>query len=306
MPLRALTSRDVDPAEIAFTDVPAPVYQHYSDVQRNGGSNDGVSPVFLGYKLEESWQDRLLYLSRIVNDVTINLVVKTEFYGSTGSIPRFGDMPEQLRDDSVSGLRFSEEEAREMADDSRRVVLSQLGFLSWLLSVLPNWESLVEDSDGNFVHSLQLEERGRRGIVFDLRRDRHEFNVRHLLDNEVPFHYCWTEAESQDACYFRWSPDYTTAHDVVAYGFPNGPIDMTHIPSYDDWRENLQRFDVFLQDIRFGQVGRTLNRFMPQWSYYIVDFHHYGARIITDAYTRRAYSERFRGMIKESSCTFYR
>ncbi|KAF8171717.1 hypothetical protein K438DRAFT_189942 [Mycena galopus ATCC 62051] len=149
MPLRALVDRDLDPADSAFTDLPVPLVEHYSDAQRVGGSDDGEDPLFLGYLLNDGWRERLLYLSRILNDVTMNLVVRTEFYGSTGNSARFGDLPEQLREEDISGLRSSGEEDQEIANDGRRIVLSQLGFLSWLISAFPGWEVSAEDSRNN-------------------------------------------------------------------------------------------------------------------------------------------------------------
>ncbi|KAF8208332.1 hypothetical protein K438DRAFT_1755026 [Mycena galopus ATCC 62051] len=298
MPVTALEERDVDPVDIAFTDSPAPLQEHYSDVLRSGGSDDGEDPVFLGYFVEPAWRNRLLYISRILNNVTMNLVVKTEFYGSSGEIARLGDLPEQLNKEAVSGLRSFEVEAREMADDGRRVVLSQLGFLSWLISAFPGWEVSADDSDSSFIDSLRLGERKKRGFVFDLSRDRHEFNIHHLIDHRIPFHYAWTEAENGDSRYFRLSPDFTTAHEIVVFGYPQSPIDMTHLPLFDDWLEPLRRFDIFLQDVNFGRVGRNLNRFNPGWVLHTCQ--------ITDAYTRHAYSERFKGMIKDGGCIFYR
>ncbi|KAF8145903.1 hypothetical protein K438DRAFT_1991367 [Mycena galopus ATCC 62051] len=179
-------------------------------------------PVFLGYILEDAWREPILYISRILNDVTMNLVVKTEFYGSTGGIVRFCDLPELLKEDALSGLRISDEEAQEMANDGRRVVLSQVGFLTWLISAFPSWDTVAIDSDRDFAESLRLEEHEKRGYVFDLRRDRHEFNVRHLINHQIPFHYAWITAESEDARYFCFSWEYTVSHEIVAFSELSG------------------------------------------------------------------------------------
>lgn len=130
-PISKVVDGTEDPASMAFSVNPVPLQEHYYDVQRSGGSDDSDSPVFSGYFIEEGWQNNLLYVSRRLHDITMMLVLKNEYYGPNSWTTHLGDLPDQLDPDAISGLRYEEREAQEMANDGQRVVLSQMGFISW-------------------------------------------------------------------------------------------------------------------------------------------------------------------------------
>ncbi|KAJ7799846.1 hypothetical protein B0H13DRAFT_2390743 [Mycena leptocephala] len=299
-----------DLSTIAFNANPVPLQEHYYDVQRAGGSDDSGSPVFAGYYLEERWQNNILFVSRRLHDIVDNLVMKSEYYGHNSWTTQFGDLPGQVQDQDVSGLRYRDYEVQEMASDARRVVLSQMGFVAWYTSACEDWEKNLDDDDLDFIQALKLEERPKRGIVFDLPRDYHEITISHLLKYRVPFHYCWTQAANTSGRFLRYSPDFVREYASLAVAQPEGLLDLTELPSYLNWQEDLARYDVYFQDRFSGRMGSLIREFKPDWEYLIVDFSHYGARPVDNLQAKRAYSERFRATVQRgvtgTICTFFR
>ncbi|KAJ7880500.1 hypothetical protein B0H13DRAFT_1630340 [Mycena leptocephala] len=197
-----------------------------------------------------------------------------------------------------------------MANDARRIILSQLGFISWYSSVCPRWKEDLDGLELEFIEAFKLEDRSKRGYTFALWRDYHELNIPHLMDHSIPFHYCWTNEESSTGRFVRLNPGFLSEFEVFAATQPVGPIDLSQLPHYLDWERDLKRYDVYFQDQFAGRVGGTIRGFRPEWEYLIVDFSHYGARPVESRLARRAYSERFKGMVKHSpkgtTCTFFR
>jgi hypothetical protein len=223
--------------------------------------------------------------------------MKSEYYGHNSWTTQFGDLPGQVQDQDVSGLRYHDYEAQEMASDARRVVLSQMGFVVWYTSACEDWEKNLDDDDLDFIQALKLEERPKRGIVFDLPRDYHEITISHLLKYRVPFHYCWTQAANTSGQFLRYSPDFVREYASLAVAQPEGLLDLTELPSYLNWQEDLARYNVYFQDRFSGRMGSLIREFKPDWEYLIVDFSHYGARPVDNLQAKRAYSERFRATV---------
>jgi hypothetical protein len=298
------------PSAIAFNTSPAPLREHYYDVQRSGGSDYGESPVFSGYYIEEEWQNNLLYVSRHLHDITMTLVLKSEYYGPNSWTTQLGDLPDQVEPEAISGLRYEEREAQEMANDGRRVVLSQMGFLSWYSSVHPNWKNDLEQEDVDCILKLRLDSRPKRRYIFDLSRDYHEINIPHMLNNRVPFHWCWTNAEGSSRHFVRYGPDFLSEYTILSLDYPEGPVDLRRLPQYLRWEPDLERYDVWFQDRYTGLMGGLVREFKPEWEYAIVDFSHYGAQTVDGRLARRAYAERFKAMVRRtvtgSICTFFR
>ncbi|KAJ7071762.1 hypothetical protein B0H15DRAFT_740334, partial [Mycena belliarum] len=194
----------------------------------------------------------------------------------------------------------------------KHAILGALGFLAWYLSVA-ELGTILEASDEAFLRSLRLLDRPKAGVIYDLPRDYHEANFFHLAWNEVPVHYRWTANEEADGRFRRLSPaywsEYVALKDATA---DEDAIQLEEFPSYDLWKDDLERYDWFFQDLRAGKRGKELSShfFRPNWEYRIVDFRLWGARTITNWETIRAYSERFRGTVASTPygtvCTFFR
>ncbi|KAJ7873403.1 hypothetical protein B0H13DRAFT_2349100 [Mycena leptocephala] len=309
-PVSRVLEESLDPSLVAFGATPVPLTEHYYDVQRSGGSDDGESPVFAGYFLNEEWQSSLLYVSRRLYDVSMSLVMKNEYYGPNSWTTQLGDLPEQLEQEDISGLRYEEQEAQEMANDGQRRVLSQMGFISWYISAWSEWKNDLSEDEIECILELRLDARPKRGFVFDLTRDYHEINIPHLLEHRIPFHWCWTESESSNGRFARYGPGFLKEYTDLTIEYPNGPVELTRLPHYSEWEADLERYDVWFQDRYAGRLGGVVKEFGPEWEYSIVDFSHYGARPVDGPFARRAYAERFKGMVKKTAtgttCTFFR
>ncbi|KAJ7832702.1 hypothetical protein B0H13DRAFT_1914904 [Mycena leptocephala] len=201
-PVSRNTEVEDETTALVFEANPVSLREHYYDVQRSGGSDDGDSPAFAG---------------------------------------QLGDLPEQLKENDLSGLHYHDYEARKVANDARRVVL---------------------------------------------------------------------DAESYTGRFVRLNPGFLSEYTVLAATQPIGPLDLRSLPHYLDWERDLSRYDIYFQDLFAGRRGGTLRDFRPDWEYLILDFSHYGARPVESRLARRAYTERFKGMVKHSpkgtTCTFFR
>jgi hypothetical protein len=87
---------------LIFEANPVALREHYYDVQRSGGSDDGDSPGFAGYFLDEAWQTHILFISRRLNDIIMDLMIKNEQYSHLPWTSQLGDLPEQLKEDKIN------------------------------------------------------------------------------------------------------------------------------------------------------------------------------------------------------------
>ncbi|KAJ6567728.1 hypothetical protein DFH09DRAFT_1469154 [Mycena vulgaris] len=292
-PTCGLVAEDNDPAAFVFNANPVTLTEQYDDVQRSGRSDDGDSPNLVGFVLPDFWSTNALYLSRRLYDISMTLVLKTDWYGPNEDTTRLGDMPAQLDEEELARIHYYSKDAHESANEARRILLSQMGFVNW------------------FSSELYLGDRPKRGYVFNLSRDYHEMNPRHLLSNDVPFHYSWTDAEADTGRFLRYSPGFFEEYEHLINATLEGlTLDLRLLPSYATMRKDLERYDVFFQDAGVGRVGEIVMEMVPDLKHYVVDFLHYGARPIANWLVRRAYSERFHGRIQyggnHAVCTWYR
>jgi hypothetical protein len=101
------------------------------------------------------------------------------------------------------------------------------------------------------------------GAKFNHTHDQHEINFPHWANNGVPFHYLWTEEESKNRCFLRFSPGY---YEEVARlrklpGFEDRTV--KDLPSYPAWRNDLESSDWIGQNLRAGKIGIVEDRFRP-------------------------------------------
>ncbi|KAJ6493582.1 hypothetical protein C8R47DRAFT_975243 [Mycena vitilis] len=192
-------------------------------------------------------------------------------------------------------IQVSEEEAQSTAKEGRRTILTQLAFLSWFLSVLPSGLDGLDSDDKKLVASFRLSERAKRGTLFKLARDYHEVNFPHFLQHGVGCHYIWADEEKASGRFVRYSPEFWEEYQslrTVTGG--SGPLDLTALPSYERWKDDIGRYDVFFQDRLAGRPGEIITNFLPGYDYRIIDFLYFGARVLENWNVLRAYSELFR------------
>ncbi|KAJ7094087.1 hypothetical protein C8R44DRAFT_890455 [Mycena epipterygia] len=236
--------------------------------------------------------------------------MKSPFNGPNAWNTQTGDLPDVVDEDVLSRIQYQMKDAQKLAANARRTILSQLGFLSWFQTIKPGWREDLEVEDLTFIKKLRLDERPKRGFLFDLSRDYHEINFRHLIAYDVPAHYAWTAKEEGNGRFVRYSPKFLEEYMELKAESDGGPIDLKLLPSFPEWEVDIGRYDVFFQDRQMGRVGERLTRFHPEDDYGIVDFAYYGFRPIENWYARRAYTERFKGMRRPGAthfvCTLFR
>jgi hypothetical protein len=99
---------------------------------------------------------------------------------------------------------FSNDEAQDAAHTAKHGLLSLLGFMTWMLSVVQLKDSKL--SAGDQLYLQQLRFCPRTGAVFNLTRDQHEINFPHWANNGVAFHYVWMSKEVKNKCFLCFSP----------------------------------------------------------------------------------------------------
>jgi hypothetical protein len=137
----------------------------------------------------------------------------------------------------------SEEEAQEAACTAKRGLLSLLGFLSWMLSVVQLKDTKLSAGDQQYLQQLCLDERPRTGAVFDLTRDQHEINFPHWANNRVAFHYVWTELEAKNKRFLRFSPEYSEEVARLRENAKGDDVSVEDLPSYPLWKDDLEGSD---------------------------------------------------------------
>ncbi|KAJ6463804.1 hypothetical protein C8R47DRAFT_992408 [Mycena vitilis] len=217
-------------------------------------------------------------------------------------------MPEEVDTDPVRLLHPTELRARQAIANIKRETLSLLGFISWFQTVQHSGSLNAEDEE--YVRSLRLDERPKAGVIYNLRRDFHEANFEHLLKFNVPIHVVWKEVMRNDWRFLRLRPEVWNEYVTTKEANPGVVITLQDLPSYEAWKDDWARSDWFFQNCSAGKRGEVVTVFKPGWMYQIIDFHHYGARMLTNWHEIRACAERFHAAVSYSplgtTCTFFR
>jgi hypothetical protein len=241
----------------------------------------------------------------------MTLVMRSDFYGPHAWNTGIGDMPAQVDVDLLTMLMTTESEAQKVAQDARRSILAQMAFLGWFCPIQAGWERDLSENEAEFVRSLRLDSRPKRGFLFKLTRDYQEANFYHLLMHDVPVHYVYSNEEKSSGRFVRYSPEFWEEYmELRREVGGNGAMDLSALPSYELWKTDLERYDMFFQDKHVGRPGGILRNPRADFEYYIVDFLYYGARPVENWHILRAYSERFKaklgGIARGTSCIFFR
>jgi hypothetical protein len=183
----------------------------------------------------------------------------------------------------ISGLFVSERDAQLAATKARRTLLSMIGFLSWFTSLLQLRETKLSTGDQMYLQQLRLEERPKVGAVFDLIRNIHEINFVHWANNNIGFHYIWTEKEAKNSRLLRFSPKYYEEVSRLRDAAKGGEGAVEDLPSYGEWHNALRDSDWWGQNLRAGKMGTVQEgQFQLTMKYQIVDRHLYGVRSLVN------------------------
>ncbi|KAJ7315703.1 hypothetical protein DFH08DRAFT_820274 [Mycena albidolilacea] len=276
----------LDLLEICFRRGAIPTEDVFYD---NYDSDHQISPVerVAGCHLDPAWVQEASYLGDRLSAISRFLAESCEFYNRGPGTNCIGDVPDSL-DVSVIEVVFSnEEEAQEAANKAKHGLLSLLGFLSWMLSLVQLKDTKLSAGGRQYLLQLRLEDRAKTGAVFNLTRDQHEINFPHWANNGVPFHYVWTEEEAKNKCFLCFSPEYYEEVARLKEAVRGDGLSVEDLPSYHKWKSDLEGSDW---------IGQNL--------------HLYGARPLVNWTTIRVYAERFKALIREGEretvCTFFR
>ncbi|KAJ7315395.1 hypothetical protein DFH08DRAFT_1040110 [Mycena albidolilacea] len=304
------TEAPLDLLEICFRRGYVPTVDEFYDAY---DSDHQISPVerVAGCRLDSGWVQEAIYLGDRLHAISSTLAETSEFYCRGPPANRVGDVPDPIDTRAIEIVFSNDAEAQEAASKVKRGLLSLLGFLSWMLSVVQLKETKLSAVDQRYLQQLRLDERAKVGAVFNLTRDQHEMNFPHWANNGVGFHYAWTEAEAKNQRFLRFSPEYYEEVSRLREASKGrDDYELENLPSYPRWKDALEGSDWIGQNLRAGKMGVVESRFAPTMKYGIVDRHLYGARPLVNWATIRVYAERFKALIREGEretvCTFFR
>ncbi|KAJ7147067.1 hypothetical protein C8R43DRAFT_1129853 [Mycena crocata] len=311
IPTKATVPLEDDALGFIFDPEPVDTMSIYTDVYTNNDDEPQPENVLVGYKISEVWTDLACVMARRLHAICYSLAVSTDFYGRDSWNGIMGDMPEAMDETKLERIHWNDEEAQQAVGNAKRSIMSLVGFLSWFQTVKQITASDLDASDRAFVGSLRLKERPKTGFLFNLGKDMHEINLPHLANHDVPFHFAWTDSEKASPRFRRLGPEYWNELAQAREWSGGREVDVSELVSYERWKEDLERFDIYFQDGRAGKRGEVIEGFLPTWIYRIVDFRLYGARTLTNRNVIRAYSERFRATVHSTPggdviCTFFR
>ncbi|KAJ7693476.1 hypothetical protein B0H16DRAFT_1751490 [Mycena metata] len=284
------------------------IVEDYADVY---DSDHQIEPrrAFAGYFLDQNWRNEAKLLARCLHRLSTALATSTDAYHYNPLTYEYSPIPDKLDEPRLDAVHFRQEEAQDTANCAKRTILSMVGFLSWFQTVKDLRVSGLPEEDIEFLHSLRLDERPKTGVIYRLYRDHPHANFPHLIKHGVPIHYPWTNEEKEHWRYLKWSPEFYEQVAELKEKAMGAPLDLSQLPSYDLWKDDLGRTDVFFQNLSAGRRGEVLTTFKPDWTYQIVDFHLHGARPLKHWNVIRAYSERFKGAVLwtpgGTTCTFF-
>ncbi|KAF8142178.1 hypothetical protein K438DRAFT_1785037 [Mycena galopus ATCC 62051] len=175
---------------------------------------------------------------------------------------------------SLFGVHQGEDETGKVVIASRHLMLSLLGFLSWLQSVVDLGE-ILKPIETRWIKSLALGQRGKTGVLYYMKRDYHEANVPHLLAHQVPIHLVFTEEMKKDRRFRRVDLDVWSEFLALGSSGPSIPISLKDLPSYLRWAEDWCRSDWLFQNTSAGKPGRQVTNFQLNWEYLAVEFYLY-------------------------------
>ncbi|KAJ7812729.1 hypothetical protein B0H14DRAFT_3478623 [Mycena olivaceomarginata] len=296
-----------DPVGICYGEFCVGTTEETREVYTNNDDVDQPEFFSEGSFLSVDWVEEILLLGRRLHSICQALVTSSDFYRKGGTV---GEYPDPLDQDRLRGVHEHSQAAQLVAQAATRGVLSMLGFVAWFLTVMELHHTRLSDEVKDFITSLRLNEHPKVGLVYDLDRDVHELNFEHLINNNVPFHYVWSNKERGDPCFICFSPEYYHEVANLLTAAKGGEVRVQDLPSFHLWKDDLAGTDWMGRNLRAGKRGVADLAFKPDWEYEIVDDHGFGARPLYHWHMIRAYAERFKAATRTGSltttCTFFR
>ena len=104
------------------------------------------------------------------------------------------------------------------AAKAKRAILQALAFMTWWTTIMPNWESELNDTAVEIISGLLATTKGKRGVICDLERDWPIINIPLYIQHNVPFFYLWDFDVRADQRFSRLNPALNLTYWAVRQG----------------------------------------------------------------------------------------
>lgn len=222
--------------------------------------NQWVLPLTLKVEGIENYEDAYRFLPIFRSSVVerIRLIERaTEAVCDYIEYPLDGPRPEgHLIAEELLSRNWDSEASVETAFVSvRRILLDQLGLLSWQAAYQPDYA----EKEGfpsiavEIMNSYGVREVAKVGVIIDLTRDWREVNIDLYTTNDVPVFYLWTDVEQENPRFQRLSPSFLHAQSEgglpaeTPLSFQSTELAMDSATSESIHHEHPLAYDKFLQ-----------------------------------------------------------
>ncbi|KAF8211151.1 hypothetical protein K438DRAFT_1959332 [Mycena galopus ATCC 62051] len=202
----------------------------------------------VGYRVVPEWATPAINMARRLNNMAKELPKACPWYCQPYSTIVVGDLPALVEVQSLLWVHEDEEEVRSLVVLFKRSCLSLLGFIAWISTVM-SIEDTLSMEDAQFLPSLNLDERDKVGVLYQLERDYHEVNFPHLLEHGVPIHGILTDEMREDWRFLRLRREVWTEVEETLHDCSMGKLYFSDLPSYSDWANDWSRSDWFFQNL---------------------------------------------------------
>ena len=104
------------------------------------------------------------------------------------------------------------------AAKAKRSVLQAFAFLSWWTTIMPSWESELNDTAVEIISRLLATTKGKRGVICDLERDWPVINIPLYIQYDIPFFYLWDFDVRADQRFSRLNPALNLTYWAIRQG----------------------------------------------------------------------------------------
>ncbi|KAJ7244339.1 hypothetical protein C8J57DRAFT_1476891 [Mycena rebaudengoi] len=287
-------SRSDDQLAWLFSEEDIPTVSHSHTITTDE-DNNSVDYTY-SYSLETEWRDRCATLGSDLSFLISCMVHRHPIYGYDGATQGTGPTPLRVNEGKMKELYDTEEEVITIGASSRQIILSNVAFIAWFQACEPNWARHINAEQVAMVDHMKLRDRPKTGVIFKLERNRHHLNMRFLVGLDVPTYWVWTPEDEQAHKYIRYSPSFLQEY-VTASNHGQRAAFVRDLPSYESWKDDLDHYDEFLQNLYTGSPGYAADDVNPEDFFRVVDFLEYGARPVMNKRVIRAYSEKFKSLV---------
>ncbi|KAK6974476.1 hypothetical protein R3P38DRAFT_3239324 [Favolaschia claudopus] len=277
-----------------------PEYVDIPGGNSEASDDDRTLRAFAGYWIVRRWVDRASWTANKLYFICKFVATRSRWYCENGQPERVGSLPPEPSMNDLMHMHDTIEAAYQAIDDVKAYIISCLGFLVWFESVADLFQYGLSEENEEFVRSLRLKDRRKIGLIYFMQRDLHDSNFLHLIYNEVPIHFAWTEDMASQDRFLRLNPKLWSEAAAKINDNPLIYVDFSDIPSRVAWQAQWDESDWFFQYARAGRMGQQLKTFKKGSRHGLVDFTPFGLRLLTDANEIRAVSERFKCFEKRS------